>query len=255
MRKKTLIRWMILLPLAFLQASCANWLIRQECKNINWYQHSYDVAMEGRRLSGDDKIERCRKAEYDLPETQMDLGFKAGMTNYCKPETVYVTGRKGEEFNTELCDPGQANYLKQRHKEGVYIYCAVDNGFSAGASGRKYQNLCPAGMEKAFLKEYNRGRKKWLNAMVEESQKEVRRIDREILDTQRESMTLEHRLNLLNLNRPVTAAPNEDPALAERDRLNTEIRRLSDEVKRKRSRQSQLRQKIKDYKVEMAGLD
>lgn len=248
--------------------SCTNWLIRQECEKVNWYEHGYKVAMTGKRLSGDADVDRCRKAEYDLPEQQLDLGFKAGMSNYCKPEIVYTTGKGGDFFNTDLCDPGQANLLKQKHLEGVRAYCATTNAFSAGASGKKYQSICPADLEAGFLPEYKRGRKKYLGTMITQAQRQELQIERKILDGERQKAMLTTRLALLPRPRSVQdrvynsatgsyteQTRTEDPASRERDRLNNEMNGLDSSLRSQRQLQERLREEISAHERELATLD
>lgn len=254
------------MAVSLLQLSCTNWLVRQECKEINWYQHGFDVAMEGRRLSGDDRAEKCRRADYDVPEQQIDLGFKAGMSNYCKPEIVYATGKKGEYFNTELCDPGQATTLALRHKEGVYQYCAVDNGYAAGASGRKYQNICPGGMERPFLKEYHRGRKKYLAAVIADSKMQIAHMDRQILDVEHQRANLSFQYGMLPGPRDITERTytsagtteqtrTEDPAAMERQRIRNDINSANAQIQNLKNQQEALRKKISEFQIELETIE
>lgn len=248
--------------------SCTNWLIRQECEKVNWYEHGYKVAMTGKRLSGDTEVDRCRKAEYDLPEQQLDLGFKAGMSNYCKPEIVLATGKAGDFFNTDLCDHGQVNLLKQKHQEGVRFYCSTGNAFSAGASGKKYQSICPADLETAFLPEYKRGRKKYLGTMISQAQREELQVERKILDGERQKAMLTTRLALLPRPRSVQdrvynsttgsyteQTRTEDPAARERDRLNNEMNGVDTTLRSQRQLQERLREEISQHERELATLD
>ena len=80
----------ILFLLSFLfLTSCANFFIRQECEKINWYQYGQDIAMRGDRVSNDDMVNKCRKAEAEMSESKLDQGFKAGMSRYCQPEPLF----------------------------------------------------------------------------------------------------------------------------------------------------------------------
>jgi hypothetical protein len=44
------------------------------------------------------------------------------------------------------------------HAEGVDVYCRAGRGFEVGRSGSRYQGVCPASSESAFLEAYNKGR-------------------------------------------------------------------------------------------------
>jgi len=45
------------------------------------------------------------------------------------------------------------------HADGVQVYCRESNGFAVGHSGASYQGVCPADLERAFVAEYNAGRR------------------------------------------------------------------------------------------------
>jgi hypothetical protein len=45
------------------------------------------------------------------------------------------------------------------HADGVQVYCRETNGFAVGHSGATYQGVCPADLERAFIVEYNAGRR------------------------------------------------------------------------------------------------
>jgi len=251
---------------AFSVTGCTNWLIRKECEKINWRQHGYDAAMSGRRLTGDTQVDRCRAAEFDLPEQELDVGFKEGMSNYCKPEIVFVTGKKGDFFNTDMCDPGQANFLRSRHAEGVKAYCAVDNGYDAGSSGKKYQNICPPAMEKPFLKEYKRGRKAYLNARIRTSEVTKAELDRKSESLSRQSEFLRGQLSLLpgartltrNVVRDgqtVTETYTEDPFASRRQMVQSDLNSATSQLAETDRQRELLSKQLSDDRMELATLD
>lgn len=250
-----------------MSTSCASYFIRKECEKINWFQHGYDVAMSGRRLTGDDQVEKCKKAEFELPEAQVDQGFKAGMENYCKPEIVYKTGKIGDFFNTELCDPGQANVLRRRHQDGVREYCAVDNGYAAGASGKKYQNICPAELEKAFLPEYRRGRKKYLNVLIADGQGQMSTLNSRLQGWQVERNQLSFRLQTLPQPRTVTETKTNfdgtstqqtqtvDPYSFERNQISSQLNSVNAHINEGQAQQQKLQNSMGEWQRELATLD
>ncbi|WP_051229274.1 DUF2799 domain-containing protein [Paludibacterium yongneupense] len=54
-------------------------------------------------------------------------------------------------------------YLKAR-AEGLLSYCTPDNGERAGARGERYEYVCPAALEPAFLARYRPAYRDWLAA-------------------------------------------------------------------------------------------
>lgn len=249
-----------------LATGCTNWMIRKECEKVDWRRHGYDAAMSGRRLTGDTQVDRCRAAEFDVPEQQLDVGFKEGMANYCKPEIVFVTGKKGDFFNTDMCDPGQANFLKSRHAEGVKAYCAVDNGYDAGSSGKAYQSICPPGMEKPFLKEYKRGRKAYLNARISTSETLRADLDAKSRSLTRQADLLRAQLTLMpgarTLTRQVlrdgqmvTETYTEDPFASRRQSVESEMNAATSQLAEVGRQRDQLVQQISADRMELATLD
>lgn len=170
-----------LLTLAIIYlTSCASYFKRKTCEATNWFQYGESVALEGRRLTGDQFINECNQAEADIDETAVDQGFKSGMAKYCLSDVVFQTGKNGNFFNSEMCVGENLNLLQQKHRQGVEEYCQRSNGYSAGLKGKPYNKICPAAFETEFVKEFNRGRKKYLTTLVEENQKMISKLNAEV---------------------------------------------------------------------------
>lgn len=159
---------------------CASYFKRKSCEQINWFEHGKKVAMRGEWLNSDATVQECRKVEADIQESQLDQGFKSGMGKYCSNDQAYQTGKGGDFFSRDLCEGPQINVLLNQHKKGVKDYCAKSNGQQAGASGKKYQNICPKELEASFLVEYRKGRKRYVQTMIESRQGEIRDNDSKI---------------------------------------------------------------------------
>lgn len=266
MRTQTIISLTAAALAALLLAGCASYFKRKECEAKNWYQYGYDLAMKGQRVSNDNFVAECRKAEAEFSEAELDRGFKAGMSNYCKPEVVLQTGRAGEPINLDLCDPGQARVLRARHADGVRAFCDAKNGYNVGASGRAYNKICPAELEKGFLPEYNRGRKKYLGAMVQETQGKVADLDRRVNEKDREMRNLQTQLALIPppqtvVNRTVTPAgmvekkETSDPYEQRRESVTQNLRRAEGEVRELQSQQQALRDELYKYSRELQTIE
>lgn len=167
-------RKLILFGVLLSLTGCASYFKRKSCEQINWFEHGKKVALSGQWLNSDSTVSECRKVEAEISESQLDQGFKAGMSKYCSKEQAYQTGKLGDFFSRDLCEGPQINVLLNEHKKGVKDYCAKSNGQQAGASGKKYQNICPKDMETAFLVEYRKGRKRYVQTMIETRQEEIR---------------------------------------------------------------------------------
>jgi len=247
-------------------AGCASYFKRKECEAKNWYQYGFDLAMKGQRISNDTFVMECRKAEAKFSESELDKGFKAGMSNYCKPDVVFQTGRSGENLNLDLCDPGQAKFLRARHGEGIKAFCQPKSAYEVGASGRVYNKICPADLEKTFMPEYQRGRKKYLSAMVQETQGKVTDLDRRMNEKDRELRTLQMQMAMIPppqqiINRTVTPTgvvekkETSDPYLEKRERVTQDLRRTESDVRELQSQQQSLREEMYKYSRELQTME
>ncbi len=262
--KKVLLAILCLSPL--LTQGCASYFLRKECEAKNWYQHGFDLAMKGTRPSNDDYLSSCRKAEAKIGEQQLDVGFKAGMANYCKPEVAWQTGKNGDALNMDLCDQGMARILKAKHLEGLRQYCTPESGFAVGTSGRVYRKNCPPDLEKEFVKEYSRGRKKYLQVMVVEAQGKVSDYDRRISDRDRDIHNLTFQIATLPQPQQVVqrtivngqiseSVSTNDPYESRRRQLRYDLDSANNDIQSMRSQQTQAREKMYEYQRELATLD
>jgi hypothetical protein len=250
--------------------SCASYFIRKDCEKTNWFQYGQSVAMEGRRLTGDSRVKQCEEAGTDINGAELSRGFKAGMASYCMPDTVFQTGKKGEFFNVEMCDGEQPRFLQKRHVEGVKEYCAKTNGYAAGSSGKKYNNICPKDLETAFMPEFNRGRKAYLKATIENNESRITEIDTNVHGIDRERMMLMTQLSAMGDGKvitremkydPITRSSREEVKVTEdpetqrrRDNLRYDLDRKQREIESKRAEQEELRKKNRELKTELATL-
>lgn len=249
-----------------LNAGCATYFLKKDCEAKNWYQHGFELAMKGQRPANDEFVVKCRKAEANISESQLDVGFKAGMANYCKPDVAWQTGKNGDPLNTELCDPGQARILNAKHLEGLRLFCQPDSAYGFGSSGKVYQKNCPADLEKGFLKEYGRGRKKYLQAMVIETQGKVADYDRQIADKDREGRDLQFQLATLPGPQQIVqrtyvngalqeATTTNDPYANRRQQLRWDLDTNGRAITTLRSQQTETRNKMYEYQRELTTLD
>jgi hypothetical protein len=234
---------------AFFLTSCTSYFVRKDCEKLNWYQVGYDAALRGDRISNDDTVSKCRKVEADISESQLDVGFKAGMSRYCQPDGVYQTGKSGDLFNTDFCEPGQLSILRKRHEEGLKAYCS--DGMTAGLSGKKYKSVCQSQLEKTFLPEYRKGRKKYLQGMIQNAETKLRDNSLQIDKLSFEKRITDGRLSVL----PFVKTGDQDPYREERSRLSNQSWSLSSQISSLTGEKNRLQSEIDGYKQEVVTLD
>ena len=258
------------LAVTFLLSSCASYFVRKDCEKVNWFQYGESVALQGRRLSGDEKILSCEKANADVDHVALDHGFKSGMANYCLPETVFQIGKRGDFFSVEMCDGEQPRLLQKRHADGVNEYCAKTNGFPAGAQGKKYNGICPKELESGFLPEFNRGRKSFLTATIAANESHIDEIENSIRQLDSERIMLLSQMQASGEGKivsrdvkydPVTHSTHEEMKVTDdadaqrrRENLKWDLDRKNREIDQKRSEQENLRKANRDMKTEVATL-
>jgi hypothetical protein len=230
-------------------SGCANFFIRQECQKLNWYQLGYDAALRGDRISNDPQINRCRKAEAEISESQLDVGFKAGMSRYCQPETAYQTGKQGDTLNSDFCDSNIIGLLTQKHKLGNLAYCA--DGLNAGLSGKKYKNVCTAESEKTFMPAYKQGRKKYLTSLLTVAENSKRENNIEASRFSSEKNILDRRISYM----PIVKTGESDPYFSERNSLTSQSSTLGNRLSDLRYKNDLLQKSITEYQTELASLD
>lgn len=180
---------------------CSSYFKRQDCENINWFDHGQKVALRGEWLNADKTLQECRQAEAHINEVQLDQGFKAGMQQYCSAPKAYQIGKAGDLFARGLCEGPSINSILSQHAQGIRDYCSKANSVAAGASGKKYQNVCPVSLEKDFLPGYRRGRKKYVETVIKDKETQRQELGSALTNKQAELIMVQGELNNLQNRR------------------------------------------------------
>lgn len=212
---------------------CASYFKKKDCEAINWFEHGKKVALSGKWLNSDSVVSECRKVEAEMSESALDQGFKNGMQQYCSSENSYLVGKSGDTFSRDLCEGPQINVLLNQHKKGLADYCAKSNGYNAGISGKKYSGLCPKDLEPAFLPEYRKGRKKFVETLIANKKAEISEIERKISSKQADLWSEESRLRHLEMDKNSLESQKSslDPSnFSENSVLDSQINGVSNEI-------------------------
>jgi hypothetical protein len=196
-------------------------------------------------------VGECRKVEAEMSESQLDQGFKNGMQRYCTADNSYQTGKKGDVFSRDLCEGPEINMLLGQHRKGINDYCAKANGQNAGASGKKYLNVCPKELEPAFLVEYRKGRKRYVQSMIDTRQEDVRSLETKIYMKRSDLSATKSRLSSLESQvQSLQAQKNFTPAsnLGQQGYLDGRISSLTSEA-------SSVRNQVSSAESELGTLE
>lgn len=243
-----------ILALSLNLLSCASYFFKKDCENTNWFEYGEKLAMAGKRVDEDAFVQKCRKAEAEMAESLLDKGFKKGRDSYCKPEGAFLTGKRGEYLQEELCSGLNVTLIKAEHNRGVRDYCSVTNGFSVGSTGKEYNSICPKDLEANFLKEFNRGRKKFFAASIEAKEADVRDSDRAIKKYLQRKSTIESELRLF-IFLDFAPANAHLEARKKRDDLKSEAQNVDRQINQEESRQNRLRNEIQQLRIQMESLE
>ena len=74
------------------------------------------------------------------------------------------------------------------HNQGLLSYCSPENGYRVGLSGASYGNVCAPELQAQFLREYQRG---WRRYQIET---EIRDLEYKISSAKRERKALEEKI-------------------------------------------------------------
>lgn len=240
----------LLFVVAFNLVACASYFKRKTCESTNWFEYGQNVALEGRRITGDQFISECYNAEAEVAESALDRGFKSGLEKYCQPDTVFQIGKSGNFFSTEMCIGQGLNTLTAKHRAGVTEYCQKNNAYAAGARGKAYNKICPAELESSFLPEFNRGRKRFLETNIAENQKIIGRLDHEIASLQNEL-----RFKASELQRYQYVVSKDEKFVQRLNELNRERQNLEHSIRSKQGEQNSLMNKNREFKLELVRLE
>jgi hypothetical protein len=241
---------------------CVSYFKRKECEQVNWYEYGHQIAMSGKILESDKFLNDCRKAEADIGESKLDLGYKAGRDVYCTMDGIYNTGKNGHPFSYELCDHLSRQKVKSRHLEGLAVFCKPENAYSFAAKGGVYEKVCPEEKELIFLKEYNKGRKVFLDASIKSNEIEIVDLDKNILRLQSDKEFKMLRLSRLPLAPPVnqTLKPSDarlgvvDVYKQERERMQNELNSIQDHIRVLEDKSEKLKEEDRVMRQELLSL-
>lgn len=128
----------------FLIQGCAT-LSKEECLSADWHTIGYE---DGSRGFATQRIRKHREA---CAEHGIAPSFE-----------IYMAG----------------------HREGVRHYCVPARGFSLGRNGKRYNGVCPADLENAFLAAFDEGR------TVYQLQKETNQLQQDVRQARSEQENL-----------------------------------------------------------------
>ena len=265
-------KWLLLGLILLTQVSCSSYFTRKSCEKVNWFQHAYNIAMDGKRLEEDDRYKECEKVETDINSAEVDRGFKSGMENYCKPDTAHAKGAAGAvSINYDFCDSNIAPRLRARYLEGLTKFCKPDAAFTFASTGGVYRNQCPKEMETAFIAKYRKGRQIFLKNQIASNEDQIKGLEGEIREQQALRNSVSSRIAFLPRTKivnktkaydPATKSYKESTAVTEdpniqrqRDDLERDLRSHNSQIQTKQESQRQLRESIHSLRAEMESLN
>jgi hypothetical protein len=114
----------------------------------------------------------CRQADWQM------IGIEDGARGH--PVSYIGNHRKAcAEYGVQ---PDLAQY-QLGHQAGLAQFCTASNGFNQGRTGRKYNEVCPAGLREQFVRGYNTGRElNLLNSEIDHMRHDVQLKETEMTE-------------------------------------------------------------------------
>jgi UTP:GlnB (protein PII) uridylyltransferase len=147
-----------------------------------------------------------------------------------------------------MCTGQGLNLLTAKHRAGVLEYCKRSNAFSAGARGNPYNKICPSSLEESFLPEFNRGRKRYITEEISENNNQISRIENEVTHLKTD---LALKTSLVTRYQ---YAPQNDQTINLLANAQSQVRSLQYEISQKETLLSSLRNKNREFKLELVKL-
>jgi len=188
----------IITGLIFLQIGCASSRIKDNCKDTNWYERGYAIAMKGQMTDADFFVKKCESVKGFVNYQDLDVGFKAAREKACDPKQAKAAGKKGEAYHFPLCSSYNERIMRSNYEKGAKSFCHPEKAYNKGLSGVMYKKSCPQNMEAAFLQGYERGRKQFVLNSTKSKKESVKKIDSKISKLESKINNIKSRLKKIN---------------------------------------------------------
>lgn len=252
-----------------LLSSCSSCVLKEQCENINWFEHGKKISMSGKYIEDDEMVKKCKSVDV-ISFQQIDLGFKSGRDQYCMADQVVRTAIEGEILNYQMCDGVPKPALAAKYAEGLKVLCTADGGYRFGLSGKVYKNTCLNGAEAAFFPTYYKGRKEYLTKIIEMETANSSRLKDQMTDLFLQDSRIHSQINLLpqllscsqksvwdeSLKRETLKSVCEEPYYikSQRDELHNQSRQVRNSLTVVQNNYNSSQQNLVNAKTELAKL-
>lgn len=257
--QKRILETIVILWVAQFLSGCA-YFTKSKCEKTNWFERGETLALDGKYPQNDPFLKECRKVEADINEGQLDSGWKRGRDLYCSPERAFDTGKTGKLFAPDICSSSNTKHLLAAHAKGVRAYCTPETGKLLGASGEKFNSICPDDLEVPFKQAYNKARKSHLEGLLPGLQQELVQKQMQLGQAQSQLSFAKGQQAVLNgqlaqskaasIVSPQTASLQAqfDQSTAEVDQNQNNVSRLNGDINRLMSQISSVQAEIQGLK-------
>ncbi|MFP5520406.1 MAG: DUF2799 domain-containing protein [Bdellovibrionia bacterium] len=246
-------RLLFLAVVLLFNSGCASYFLKKRCEETNWFEYGEKIALSGKRLDEDTFVQQCRKEEAEVKESLLDRGFKKGLDAYCRPDTAYRTGRNGQFFEKSMCQGINITETLKKYNEGVATFCQAENAYQHGLNGNSYNGVCPSSLETEFKKNYNSGRKKYLQGQLVTNEHKLEVLKDKERRVRSQLSSKEGELRGLSYVNAASAGTN--PELIKlKERLESEVNSLRYEESKTEKEYTNLQSEIGRIKAELVQL-
>jgi hypothetical protein len=266
---KNIKNFLLLLVGSALLSSCSSCMLKEQCENINWFEHGKKISMSGKYIEDDEMVKKCKSVDV-ISYQQIDLGFKSGRDQYCMADQVVRTAMEGEILNYQMCDGIPKPALASKYAEGLKVLCTADGGYRFGLSGKVYKNTCINGAEAAFFPTYYKGRKEYLIKIIDTETQNSTTLSKDLASLEEQESRISSEVRSLpnamdcsnkavwdeSLKRDVTKLVCQEAWYIknQRDSLNSQMSRVRDQHNDTLNKWKRSQATIVDSKTELAKI-
>jgi len=230
-----------------------------ECVTADWHMVGLEEGLKGKSaVTIGSYRQAC--AEYGITPnlSAYQAGHLQGIKQFCSPQKAFQLGASGQHLPLVCPTNIHPNYLK-RHNKGLRKYCTVSTVYKLGKKGSDFPQICPQDLTERLTFSYQDGHKifekiRGYRSEIDTIRGELTGINRHIdeLEVEREGHekgVKQARAGILNNK---TTNLQKVIFYTEKDRLESLIKTLDDELWDLHNHKSQHQSTIKAIKNDIS---
>ncbi len=247
-------KYLFLINVVIIFTSCSA-LVRKDCEKVDWRLHGENLGKTAQSLEGDQLITRCVGADYVINQSDLQSGYKNGVSLYCSKENFYDLGVKGDPNNISFCPTNSHAKLNLEYQKGTQKHCTKRGAYLRGVEGKTASEVCDSKLSLSYKQYFQKGRKKFISSQIQNEELVIAKLRNEINQTNTQLYNLDkenynYAEQIKNPNYKKSSWGPRDPETvqSERNRVLSTKETLLGKI-------GQSEKKILDWRSELNSLD